>query len=151
MMAPALVQLEFLVGELSGPEEVSTTPWAEGGPATGRVRGEHELDGGAIVQRQVQERDGAVAFRALNVFTVDPATDEVLLYSFDSVGYPPEPAARGTWHDGELVLDRTTERGSARTTFTPTDDGYRWSKSFRAPGSEVWSPVVAGRMHRTSG
>jgi hypothetical protein len=151
MTAPPLATLEFLVGELSGPEEVATTPWAAGGPATGRVRGERGLDGGVLLQHQVQERDGAVVFRTLNVFTTDPATGEVLLYAFDSVGYPPEPAARGTWQGDELVLDRTTERGSARTTFAPTADGYRWSKSFRPPGTDVWSPVVAGELRRTEG
>lgn len=148
---PPLAQLEFLVGELSGSEEITTTPWVAGGPATGHVRGERGLDGGVVVQHQVQERDGAPAFRALNVFTTDPATAEVLLYSFDSVGYPPEPAARGTWIDGDLVLERTTGRGSARTIFTPTPDGYRWSKSFRAPGSAEWSPVVTGELRRTGG
>jgi hypothetical protein len=73
----------------------------------------------------------------------------VLLYAFDSAGYPPEPAARGSWHGDELVLERTTERGSARTTFTATADGYRWSKVFRAPGADEWSPVVAGELRRT--
>ncbi|GAA5129962.1 DUF1579 domain-containing protein [Pseudonocardia adelaidensis] len=150
MRPPPLAQLEFLVGELSGPEDVSSTPWATGGPAIGRVRGERGLDGGVLVQHQVQERDGAVAFRALNVFTTDPATGEVLLYSFDNFGYPPEPAGRGTWHDAELVLERTTERGSARTTFTPTTDGYRWGKWFRAPGVDEWSPVVTGELRRTA-
>ncbi|HLU56466.1 MAG TPA: DUF1579 domain-containing protein [Pseudonocardia sp.] len=138
--------LGFLVGELTGREEVSATPWAEGGPATARATGEWALDGGLLVQHHVQERDGAAVFGTLNVFTTDPATGDVLLYAFDSVGYPPEPAARGTWHGEEQVLERTTERGSARTRFTPTPDGYRWSKEFRAPGSDVWSPVVAGEL-----
>jgi hypothetical protein len=150
-MATPLAPLEFLVGELSGPEDVTATPWAAGGAATGRVRGERGLDGGVLVQHQVQERGGEVVFRTLNVFTTDPITGEVLLYAFDSVGYPPEPAARGTWRGGELVLERTTERGSARTTFAPTADGYRWSKSFRAPGADGWSPVVAGELRRASG
>jgi hypothetical protein len=146
-----LERLEFLVGELTGREEVTATPWAAGGPATARASGERALDGGALVQHHVQERDGAVAFRTLNVFTTDPATGEVLLYAFDSVGYPPEPAARGTWHGDELVLERSTERGSARTTFTATADGYRWSKEFRAPDSHAWAPVVAGELRRTAG
>jgi hypothetical protein len=130
---------------------VTATPWARGGAAEARARGERALDGGVLVQHHVQERDGAVAFRILNVFTADPATGEVLLYAFDSVGYPPEPAARGTWHGDELVLERATERGSARTTFAATADGYRWSKAFRAPDADAWSPVVAGELHRTAG
>jgi hypothetical protein len=147
-MSP-LARLDFLVGELSGREEVTTSRWAEGGTATARARGERALDGGVLVQHHVHEREGAETFRTLNVFSVDPAAGEVLLYAFDSVGYPPEPAARGTWHGDELVLERTTERGSTRTTFAATADGYRWSKLFRAPGSDAWSPVVTGELHRT--
>jgi hypothetical protein len=145
---PALERLEFLVGELSGREEVTAGEWAEGGSATARARGELALDGGVLVQHHVHDRDGAT-FRTLNVFMVDPATGEVLLYAFDSAGYPPEPAARGTWRGEELVLGRTTERGSARTTFSATADGYRWSKEFRAPGADEWSPLVEGELHRT--
>jgi hypothetical protein len=146
-----LERLEFLVGELSGQEEVAPGPWAPGGPAAARARGERALTDGVLVQHHVQERDGVAAFRTLNVFTTDPATGEVLLYAFDSVGYPPEPAARGGWCGDELVLERTTERGSARTTYAATPDGFRWSKSFRAPGAQAWSPVVAGELRRTAG
>jgi hypothetical protein len=40
-----------------------------------------------------------------------------------------------------------TPRGSARTTYTPTADGYGWAKSFRAPEGE-WQPMIEGRLTR---
>jgi hypothetical protein len=144
-----LDRLAFLVGDLGGPEEVGSTRWAPAGAATAAVQGALHLDGRLLVQHQTQERDGAVAFRAVNVFMADPETAEVVMYSFDSTGYPPEPPARGTWQDGDLVLDRVTDRGAARTTYTPTADGYRWSKSYRPPDEDEWATLVEGRMRPT--
>jgi hypothetical protein len=141
-----LDRLSFLVGELTGPEQVHATPWAAAGAGVGTVSGRLALDGKALVQEQTQERDGAVAFRAVNVFMTEPANGAVLLYSFDSAGFPPDPPARGNWQGADLVLERTTGRGASRTTYTPDADGYRWSKAFRAPDASGWSPVVEGRL-----
>jgi hypothetical protein len=144
-------RLSFLTGGLSGPERAHATRWADAGPARGTVHGHLELGGTVVVQHQTHERDGLGSFRAINVFMAEPATEEILLYSFDSVGFPPDPPARGTWHGEDLVLDRSTSRGSSRTTYTPTSVGYRWSKQFRAPGDEAWAPVVNGHMSRDAG
>jgi hypothetical protein len=139
-------QLAFLVGSLRGPEQMHATQWAPGGPAEGRVRGEVAVDGLVLVQHQVQERAGAPVFRAVNVFMADPA-GRVLLYPFDSAGHPPEVPAVGTWHGDDLVFERSSPRGSARTTYTPAADGYAWSKRFRPPGGE-WAPMIEGRLTR---
>jgi hypothetical protein len=120
------------------------TPWAPAGAATARSEGRVEAGGTALLLRYAQERDGAVSFEALNVFTADPQSADVLLYSFDSAGYPPDPPARGRWDGDELVLIRETARGSARTVYAPVPGGYRWRKDFRAPGEADWSPLVDG-------
>jgi hypothetical protein len=140
-------RLEFLVGELHGPERMHATQWAPAGTARGRVRGEVDVDGRVLVQHQVQERAGEELFRAVNVFMVDPA-GRVLLYPFDSVGHPPESPAVGSWHDGDLVFERSSARGSARTTYTPTADGYAWSRQFRSPGDDRWQPMIEGTLTR---
>ncbi|TQS41370.1 DUF1579 domain-containing protein [Cryptosporangium phraense] len=138
--------LDFLVGTFIGAEQVHPSPWTGRHDAEGEVTGVAELAGAIVVQRQVQRRDGEVTFEAVNVFQLDPATGATLLYSFDSVGYPPDPCSRGTWEDGTLVLHRATARGEARTTYTPSSDGYAWTKDFRAPGATDWSPVISGRL-----
>jgi hypothetical protein len=146
--SPIAGQLLFLAGSLSGPEEAYASSWTEASSAVGSVHGQFELAGTVVVQHQTHERDGTGSFQALNVFMVDPATEEILLYCFDTVGFPPDPPARGTWHGEDLVLDRSTARGSSRTTYTPTSAGYRWSKRFRAPSDQDWAPVVDGHMTR---
>ena len=140
-------QMAFLVGSLHGPERMHATRWAPAGEATSRVRGELDVDGLVLVQHQVQERIDAAEFRAVNVFMAGP-TGRVLLYSFDSAGQPPEPAAVGSWRGNDLVFERSTPRGSARTTYTPTADGYAWSKQFRPPGGLDWQPMVEGKLTR---
>lgn len=143
-------QLAFLVGSLRGPERMHATTWAPAGTALGQVRGELAVDGRVLVQHQLQEQAGEAVFRAVNVFMAD-ATGRVLLYPFDSVGHPPETAAVGAWHGGDLVFERTSPRGSARTTYTPTADGYTWTKQFRPPGEDGWQPMIEGRLTREPG
>jgi hypothetical protein len=140
-------RLEFLVGALHGAERMHATQWAPAGTARGRVRGEVGVDGRVLVQHQVQERAGEAVFRAVNVFMVDPA-GRVLLYPFDSVGHPPESPAVGCWHGDDLVFERSSPRGHARTTYTPTADGYAWSKQFRPPDDDRWQPVLDGTLTR---
>jgi hypothetical protein len=144
-------RLSFLIGRLSGPEQVHATSWASAGVAQGRVDARLELDGRIVVQHQTQARPGVAGFTSLNVFMVDPTTQEILLYGFDSVGFPADPPARGRWHDEDLVFDRVTPRGASRTTYTPTRAGYRWIKEFQAPGDEGWTAVVEGEMTRDGG
>jgi hypothetical protein len=139
-------ELSFLVGTYAGPEQVHPSPWTETHEAHGEVTARQELGGMIVVQHQAQQRDGETTFEAVNVFQIDPSTGDTLLYSFDSVGYPPDPPARGRWEGETLVLDRATPRGTSRTTITNTPDGYAWTKAFRAPGAEDWSPVITGHL-----
>jgi hypothetical protein len=146
---PLLVeQLAFLVGSYSGSERMEPTEWAPGGTADTRVAGELDVDGLVLVQRQVQERAGVPLFRAVNVFMADP-DGRVLLYPFDSVGFPPESPAVGEWQGEDLVFERSSPRGSARTTYTPTPDGYAWSKAYRAPDGATWQPMIEGTLVRS--
>ncbi|BDZ44791.1 hypothetical protein [Naasia aerilata] len=122
------------------------TRWAPGGIATETSDATLGLDGLIVVQAQTQERNGGVAFAAHNVFTTDPATGEIVLYSFDSAGFLPDPPARGTWRDGELVLVRTTDRGQSRTIYRPRGDGCSWSKAFRPSDGDEWQLMLEGEL-----
>jgi hypothetical protein len=134
------------VGTYAGPEQVEPSVWTTGHQAEGAVTGEFALAGAIVVQRQVQRHEGATTFEAVNVFQLDPATGETLLYSFDSVGYPPDPPARGRWEGRRLVLERVTARGAARVIYTPTPDGYEWTKAFRPPDAHDWAPMISGHL-----
>jgi hypothetical protein len=146
--SPIGSRLGFLTGRFAGRDRVHETVWAPGGDASARAEGSPGADGRVLVRRHTDERDGQVTFEALDVLMVDPVSGALLLYGFDSVGYPPDPPARGDWHGEVLVLERRTARGSSRTTYAPTADGYRWRKEFQAPGTEGWATVVEGELHR---
>jgi hypothetical protein len=57
------------------------------------------------------------------VFSV--SGDEVLWHWFDSIGYPSEVPARGGFEGDALVLERTSPRGTNRSTFTLEGDRLR--------------------------
>ena len=66
-----------------------------------------------LIQDYEEERDGRIVFHGHGVFLIEPGTEAVLWWWFDSLGFPPEPA-RGVW-DGEVpCFEKTTPRGEAR-------------------------------------
>ena len=135
--------LRFLLGTFDGVEAVHESAWTQGGPATSVVTGRSAVSGGVLLTDYRQHRDGVVSFEVVSVYSTDPDSREVLVHSFDTVGFPPDPPARGTWHGEDLVLDRVTPRGSSRTVLTPMADGYRRQQLFRPPGAGVpWQPVL---------
>lgn len=139
--------LDLLLGSFTGVDELHASPWADEQTATVEMSSTAELGGALIVMRVIETRV-AGGFEAVNVFTTDRDTGEVLLYAFDSLGYAPEPPARGRCDNGELVLDRSTTRGDSRTTFASTPTGLRWGKQFRQTTDEPWRPVVTGTLAR---
>lgn len=142
--------LTFLSGEFTGVDEISASAWSSGGVAEVEVSGEWGLSGSLLIQRQSERREDGEVFETLNVFMADRATEDVMLYSFDSAGFEPHPPARGRLVDAELVLLRRTPRGESRTTYASLPDGYRWSKQYRPDESAEWQDVVTGTLHRTA-
>jgi hypothetical protein len=136
-----------LAGTFTGVDRIQASEWSEAESVRAEAEATWALAGGLLVQRWRDDRE-AGTFELLNVFMEDPASGEVLLYAFDSLGYPPDPPARGVWTDGSLVLLRTTERGESRTEFTPFEDGFRWRKLFRPAIDAEWTPVVDGDLVR---
>ncbi len=146
-MSPVPPGLEFLVGRFAGTDLIHASDWADEETAKVTAAGVIEIDKGLVVQR-LRETRMSGSFEVVNVFMRDPASNEVLLYSFDSLGYPPDPPARGSWQGDELVLHRASPRGMSRTTFAATPHGFRWSKQFRRSLDEEWQPVVNGELAR---
>lgn len=138
-----------MTGAFDGTDEVRPSHWTEAETASVHVVGSFELDGGLLVQRWCEDL-AARSFDTVNTFMSDPATGEVLLYAFDSLGFPPDPPARGTWRDGAVSLLRETERGQSQTVFAATPDGFRWSKQYRPTPHDEWTPVVDGELVRAT-
>jgi hypothetical protein len=81
-----------------------------------------ELEGRAFVLRTVERRVDNGVFEVLNVFAHDRGSDDIRLYPFHP-GLPTGTTPRGQWDGRQLLVERTTERGSARTVFKPTTGG----------------------------
>ncbi len=123
----AHARLLAFAGEWEGTENVEPSAWGKGGPATGRTSFRADLDGFAVIQDYVQLKDSLVTFRGHGVFTVDPETQDILWYWFDSLGFPPEQPARGRFEGDVLTLLRVTTRGSARYVHQISPNDYRYS------------------------
>jgi len=140
-------RLARFVGSWSGDETLAPSPWGAGGPARGRCVLRMDIDGMALVQDYVEEREGQVAFRGHGVFLVDPASGDVMWWFFDSMGFPPEPA-RGRWEGDVLKLEKKTPRGEARYEFRLGLDAYDFSIENRFPGQTEFVTFMKGRYQR---
>jgi hypothetical protein len=144
-------RLQALVGAWRGEEEVAETQWADGGPATSEVLSEAQFGGLFVMQRYRQRRDGTISFGSHSVFGFDQQSGLVTMHQFDSTGVVPASPATGAWNGSELVLVRSSQRGSARVTFDFTaDDSYRMRLAFQPPGTDIWQDVVSGVYRRVS-
>jgi hypothetical protein len=145
---PAHERLMRFVGRWSGTEQLAPSPWGSGGVATGRTVCRQSLDGMALVQEYEQEKDGAVVFHGHGVMLIEPGSDDVLWWWFDSMGVPPEPA-RGTWDGDVLSFEKTTPRGEARYRYEFSGNHYRFMIENRLPGESAFSEFMHGDYSRT--
>ncbi|RNF82612.1 DUF1579 family protein [Montanilutibacter psychrotolerans] len=144
---PAHKRLMRLEGRWSGFEQLSPSPFGPGGVAFGRSTCRSALDGMALVQDYEEEKDGRVAFRGHGVFTIEPGSDDVLWWWFDSMGLPPE-RARGHWDGDELLFEKSSTKGDVRYRYTFNDDGYRFVIENRFAGDAAFSEFMRGDYTR---
>lgn len=75
--------------------------------------------GTALVQDYEQRRDGAVTLSGHGVFSLDPDSPRILWWWWDDIGHPPlAPSSGRLTEAGDLVFEKTTERGRRRDTFS---------------------------------
>lgn len=145
---PAHERLLRFVGRWSGTEHMAPTQWGPGGTATGRTLCRRALDGLALIQEYEQEKDGQIVFRGHGIMLIEPDTQDVLWWWFDSMGMPPIPA-RGHWNDDVLVFENTTPMGDARYTYDFAGDGYRFTIENRFPGQTDFVEFMHGDYTRS--
>ena len=110
-------RLAGLAGEWEGTEELAASPWSPGG--TGRAQMTLGVAAGGFAL--VQDYRSDTGLTGHGVFSV--SGDEVLYHWFDSFGFPVEAPARGGFEGDALVLERSSPRGTNRTTFAPAGAG----------------------------
>ncbi|RWM01875.1 MAG: DUF1579 domain-containing protein [Mesorhizobium sp.] len=144
-------RLQALVGAWRGEEDVAATQWTDAGMAEAEVLAEAEFGGLFVVQRYRQRREGTISFGSHNVFGFDQQNSVVTMHQFDSMGLVPAGPATGTCNGNEMVLERSSPRGSARVTYSfDGTDTYRMKLQFKPAGSDAWQDMVSGVYRRVS-
>ena len=161
-----------LLGNWSGVEELSASPWSDTGTARAAMVFKLDLGGTAVVQDYRQVREDGVEARerqradlsggrggssplttellAHGVLLADPADPAVVLWwLFDSYGQAPEPA-RGRWTGSTLELARPSPRGRVHHRFELGADVLTYAIDVAPDGQEV-APFLRGRYARVSG
>ena len=118
-LTPLHQRLAALEGAWEGTEALAASPWSPGGTAHARITFGVAAGGFALVQDYRSES----GLTGHGVFSI--SGDEVLYHWFDSFGFPVEAPARGGFEDGALVVERTSPRGTNRTTFSLAGDELR--------------------------
>ena len=143
------LRLGAFEGSWEGEEEVFASAWATAGTARAQVRSETLFGGFFVEQCYRQEREGTPSFAARNMLAFDVADGSYKLYQFDSIGFVPQSPATGHWNGDDLVLVKTSPRGSQRTVYRfENEDCYRMSVHFSPSGSDIWQDVVSGMYRR---
>lgn len=142
--------LTLLAGEWQGEEQIATTRWGEGGPATGHFTARFELGGKALLMDYREERDDKPALQAHAVVTAGPEHDEYALYWFDSYGFAPAQPAPGHWDGERLVFLRSSPRGQTRHTYAFDGDTCVLTLESSFDGGVRWESVMQGSYRRVA-
>jgi hypothetical protein len=138
-------KLAAMAGEYRGEEHTEPSPWAAGGVVPVTIRLRSAVDGLLLV-----EDYESATLRGHGVFSADAGTGAVLRYWWDSLAPPTEPA-RGAF-DGELLaLERSSARGTNRTTWLLEDDALTYTVAFRAAGAEALATLARVTAVRAPG
>jgi hypothetical protein len=141
-------RLAALVGAWRGHEERAASAWAPGGWADATLDFRLAAGSFVLVQDYASSRDGRSELSGHGVFSVEPGTEEVLWHWFDSIGFPAVEPARGGWTGDCLVLERSSSRGTNRTTWLLENGELHQTVQLRGPGADDFSVLVRGRYTR---
>jgi hypothetical protein len=100
-------QLSGLLGGWTGEERLSATAWTAAGTAQGTLSISAGPGGGLLID-YAEDRDGA-RMAGHGVLAGDG------WWWFDSYGFIPATPGTAAWRDGELVLERRSDRGRTVT------------------------------------
>jgi hypothetical protein len=145
-----------LLGNWTGVEQQAASSWAPATSARAMIVFKMDVSDQVVVQDYRQVRADHQEFSGHGVFMIDsedgipPASPPQLLWwFFDSYGYPPQPA-HGDWQDGELIMHKTTPRGTAEHRFT-VDDQLSYRIRLQLNGTAEMADFLNGTYRRISG
>jgi hypothetical protein len=146
-----------LLGNWTGLEQQAASPLAPATTARAMIVFKLDVGDQVVLQdyRQVradyEEFSGHGVFMIDNADAVSPITPTpILWWFFDSYGYPPLPA-HGGWHDGELIMQKTTPRGVAEHRLGVVDDQLSYRIRLRLDDTAEMEDFLNGTYRRISG
>ena len=143
--------LEAFLGYWAGTTQWEATPWGPARVAAVELTFARAAAGLAVTHSyRHTEADGARS-EGHGVFTPDPGRPDTFFYHVNSRGLPPEAAARASWHEGTLTMERRSDRGTARHTFRVDDDVLTHSAGLRLGSASEFTPFMTSVCRRVAG
>jgi hypothetical protein len=133
-------QLSAMLGVWEGDEELSATAWTEAGKARGTISVSGGPGGGLILD-YAEDRDGATMTAHGVVFGSG-------WWWFDSYGFTPTVPGTAEWRDGQLVLDRSSERGRTVTVLRIRDGRLEHDIDTAVPAGGPLLPLLRASYAR---
>lgn len=144
---PAHARLLRFVGRWSGTEQTAASAFGPGGSGTGNTHYRRGLDGIALIQEYERKGDSA-SFLGHGVMLIEPDTQDVLWWWFDSLGFPPGDPARGRWEGETLLFEKASPMGEARYRYQFAGERYRFAIENRFPGQTDFAEFMHGDYSR---
>ena len=135
-------QMQKLLGSWEGTGHIEPNPWGADGAITAQFMFRSGPGDHSVIHDYRDQREDGTSFAGHGVLTTDPATNEVLWFWFDSYGAPPLVPSRGLWNNGVLCVQRTTSRGSNRTSFAPSANNLLYKIDVCLPHEKEFSTLV---------
>lgn len=142
-------RLHVLVGEWSGEETLSPSPWGPGGSAIGRATFRLGLDGFFVIQDYEEEKDGRISFRGHGLFGYDAQANEFCWYWVDSMGFVPPGPSRGQWEGDTLTFRVKSPAGEGRYVYrfeNPRTYHFLIENSF--DGGKTFTRLMSASYHK---
>jgi len=140
-------RLRALTGHWAGTEQMMPSPWSpEPSTRQGTIRA-RMLDGFFVISEYEQtDAAGAVVFRGHGVYSVDPETDECLMYWFDSMGGK-GGVARGSFDGNRLAFENTSPFGRHRYSYTFEEGTTVFEMAMASAEGGEWQTLMRGEYN----
>lgn len=106
-----------------------------------------DLGGFVLITDYEQHKDGQTTYRGHGVYTVDPASTEVVLHWFDQMSGQREEF-RGTWNGDQLTLQSKNQMGFMRLQYDLSTEGRLVTRGEMSADGENWKAMFDGEHER---